>query len=92
MEVVRLGQGDHTHDVVPSVHLPESTTWGYVASVFLIAHDINLDQQSPCPVTPWFKCFRVEREGKIQNIHKIYGRTRRQASAIPWVCEHPSES
>ena len=25
--------------------------------ISLITRDVNLDQQSPCPITPWFKCF-----------------------------------
>lgn len=44
----------------------------------LITHDINLDQQSPCPITPCFKCVpSAGEEGKYKINRKIRRATRR---------------
>lgn len=64
-------------DVVASVLIR-----GYMTSVFLIPDDVNLDLQSPCPITPWFKLFLCRERVKYK--HRIFGRMRRPASSVLW--------
>ena len=74
-----LGPRDHTSDVISSVHLIR----GYTISVFLITGAVNLDPQSPCPMTPCCKCFPcAKRGGKYK--HRLFSRTHGQATSTPW--------